>query len=92
MRPTFILHSKGAKVPTDLLGMTAVRYPEALTAADMRAVNQKLRKAIESASGRRSRPRERAGLGHAESFGMRHHGAGRAISRIAARKGPFTLF
>ena len=27
--------------------MTAVRYPEALTAADMRAVNQKLRKAIE---------------------------------------------
>ena len=28
-------------------GMTAVRYPEALTAADMRTVNQKLRKAIE---------------------------------------------
>ena len=27
--------------------MTAVRYPEALTAADMRAVNQKLRRAIE---------------------------------------------
>jgi hypothetical protein len=27
--------------------MTAVRYPETLTAADMRAVNQKLRKAIE---------------------------------------------
>ncbi|HET9346975.1 MAG TPA: TIR domain-containing protein [Candidatus Limnocylindrales bacterium] len=47
MRRTFILHAKGAKLPTDLLGMTAVRYPEALTAADMRAVNQKLRKAIE---------------------------------------------
>jgi predicted nucleotide-binding protein with TIR-like domain len=47
MRRTFILHAKGAKLPTDLLGMTAVRYPEALTAADMRAVCQKLRKAIE---------------------------------------------
>jgi hypothetical protein len=47
MRRTFILHAKGAKLPTDLLGMTAVRYPPALTAADMRTVNQKLRKAIE---------------------------------------------
>jgi hypothetical protein len=47
MRRTFILHAKGAKLPTDLLGMTAVRYPEALTTADMRAVNQKVRKAIE---------------------------------------------
>jgi hypothetical protein len=47
MRRTFILHAKGAKLPTDLLGMTAVRYPDALTAVDMRAVNQKLRKAIE---------------------------------------------
>ncbi len=47
MRRTFILHAKGAKLPTDLLGMTAVRYPPTLTPADMRAVNQKLRKAIE---------------------------------------------
>jgi hypothetical protein len=47
MRRTFILHAKGAKLPTDLLGMTAVRYPEDVTAADLRAVNQKLRKAIE---------------------------------------------
>ena len=47
MRRTFILHAKGAKLPTDLLGMTAVRYPESLTPADMRTVNQKLRKAIE---------------------------------------------
>jgi hypothetical protein len=47
MRRTFILHAKGAKLPTDLLGMTAVRYPPALTASDMRTVNQKLRKAIE---------------------------------------------
>src|SRR5512132_4600109 len=42
MRRTFILHAKGAKLPTDLLGMTAVRYPEALTPADMREVNRKL--------------------------------------------------
>ena len=54
MRRTFILHAKGAKLPTDLLGMTAVRYPEALTPADMREVNRKLRKAIE-AEGRHSR-------------------------------------
>src|SRR3954463_8805367 len=54
MRRTFILHAKGAKLPTDLLGMTAVRYPDPLTAADMRAVNQKLRKAIED-EGRLSR-------------------------------------
>jgi hypothetical protein len=47
MRRTFILHARGAKLPTDLLGMTAVRYPTALTAADTRAVNSKLRKAIE---------------------------------------------
>ncbi len=47
MRRTFILHARGAKLPTDLLGMTVVRYPPALTPADMREVNQKLRKAIE---------------------------------------------
>ncbi len=47
MRRTFILHAKGAKLPTDLLGMTSVRYPEALTPADMRELNQKLRKAVE---------------------------------------------
>jgi hypothetical protein len=54
MRRTFILHAKGAKLPTDLLGMTSVRYPPALTAVDMRAVNQKLSKAIED-EGRLSR-------------------------------------
>jgi CAP12/Pycsar effector protein, TIR domain len=47
MRRTFILHAKGAKLPTDLLGMTSVRYPEQLTPTDVREVNQKLRKAIE---------------------------------------------
>jgi hypothetical protein len=48
MRRTFIIHSNGAKLPTDLLGLTCVRYGEATTAAEMRAVNQKLRKAIEN--------------------------------------------
>ena len=47
MRRTFILHAKGAKLPTDLLGLTCVRYDET-TAAEMSVVNQKLRKAIEN--------------------------------------------
>jgi len=47
MRRTFILHSRAAKLPTDLLGLTLVRYDDATTAAEMRVVNQKLRKAIE---------------------------------------------
>src|SRR5262245_15912132 len=48
MRRTFILHASGAKLPTDLLGLTLIRYEEAMTAAEMRGVNQKLRRAIES--------------------------------------------
>src|SRR4051812_37951670 len=47
MRRTFILHARGPKLPSDLLGLTCVRYGEATTAAEMRAVNHKLRKAIE---------------------------------------------
>ncbi len=47
MRRTFILHASGAKLPSDLLGLTSVRY-EATTPAEMKVVNQKLRKAIEA--------------------------------------------
>jgi hypothetical protein len=47
MRRTFILHANGSKLPSDLLGLTCVRY-EATTPAEMRVVNQKLRKAIEN--------------------------------------------
>src|SRR3954452_14946684 len=47
MRRTFILHARGAKLPSDLLGLTCVRYDEAMAAAEMRVVNQKLRQAIE---------------------------------------------
>ena len=48
MRRTFILHANGAKLPSDLLGLTCVRYGEATSAAEMKGVNQKLRKAIEN--------------------------------------------
>ena len=47
MRRTFILHASGAKLPTDLLGLTCVRYA-ATTPAEVKVVNQKLRKAIEN--------------------------------------------
>jgi hypothetical protein len=47
MRRTFILHASGSKLPSDLLGLTSVRY-EGATAAEIRVVNQKLRKAIEN--------------------------------------------
>jgi hypothetical protein len=52
IRRTFILHAEGSKLPTDLLGLTAVRYDPAAGAAELRAINQKLRKAIET-EGRR---------------------------------------
>ena len=47
MRRTFILHANGAKLPTDLLGLTSVRYDPALAPQELKAVNQKVRKAIE---------------------------------------------
>jgi hypothetical protein len=48
MRRTFILHARGSKLPSDLLGLTCVRYGDAATPSEMRAVNQKLRQAIEN--------------------------------------------
>jgi hypothetical protein len=48
MRRTFILHAHGSKLPSDLLGLTCVRYGDLTTAAAMRVVNQALRNAIES--------------------------------------------
>ncbi len=47
MRRTFILHAQGAKLPSDLLGLTCVRY-EGTTPGEIKVVNQKLRKAIEN--------------------------------------------
>jgi hypothetical protein len=48
MRRTFILHANGAKLPSDLFGLTCVRYDQAGSAAEMKVINQKLRKAIEA--------------------------------------------
>jgi hypothetical protein len=54
MRRTFILHANGAKLPTDLLGLTCVRYPPEPTPAELETVNQKVRKAMD-AEGRLAR-------------------------------------
>ena len=54
MRRTFILHANGAKLPTDLLGLTCVRYDPELTPHELKTVNQKVRTAIE-AEGRLAR-------------------------------------
>jgi predicted nucleotide-binding protein len=48
MRRTFILHARDAKLPTDLLGLTCVRYDGSSSAAEVKSVCQKLRSAIES--------------------------------------------
>src|SRR6185295_9170691 len=47
MRRTFILHASGAKLPTDLLGLTSVRYDGSTAVAEVGIVCQKLRNAIE---------------------------------------------
>jgi Predicted nucleotide-binding protein containing TIR-like domain len=52
IRRTFILHANDSKLPSDLLGLTSVRYDPATSPAEIRAINQKLRKAIET-EGRR---------------------------------------
>ena len=48
MRRTFILHASGAKIPTDLLGLTCVRYDGSTSAAVIKVVCEKLCKAIEN--------------------------------------------
>lgn len=53
MRRTFILHADGAKLPSDLLGLTCVRYAET-SPTEVKTINQKLRSAIE-AEGRLAR-------------------------------------
>ncbi len=52
IRRTFILHANDSKLPSDLLGLTSVRYDPDGGAPEVRAINQKLRKAIET-EGRR---------------------------------------
>jgi len=48
IRRTFILHANGSKLPTDLLGLTSVRYDPAAGAEEVEEINDKLRKAIET--------------------------------------------
>ncbi len=48
MRRTFIIHSRGSKLPTDLLGLICIRYDDATTPSEMKALNHKLRNAIEA--------------------------------------------
>jgi Predicted nucleotide-binding protein containing TIR-like domain len=48
IRRTFILHANGAKLPTDLVGLTSIRYDADTTPAGVRQINQELRKAIDA--------------------------------------------
>jgi len=48
MRRTFILHANGSKLPTDLLGMTSIRYGEEATPPEIQVVCDKLKKAIDN--------------------------------------------
>jgi hypothetical protein len=52
IRRTFILHAHDSKLPSDLLGLTSVRYDPVAGTAEVGAINEKLHKAIE-AEGRR---------------------------------------
>src|SRR3954468_5122430 len=44
IRRTFILHANGSKLPTDLLGLTSVRYEAANRPDEIYAINEKLRR------------------------------------------------
>lgn len=54
MKRTFILHARDSKLPTDLLGLTCIRYADSLTPAERRSICQTLRQAIDN-QGRRAR-------------------------------------
>ena len=51
MRRTFILHANDAKLPTDLLGLTCVRYDASAADAEIESICQKIRNAIETEGG-----------------------------------------
>ena len=78
IRRTFILHANGSKLPSDLLGLTSVRYDPATSPAEVRAINEKLRKAIET-EGRRG-PVE--GLWWQLSLTVRSEGEPSAVSLL----------
>ena len=69
MRRTFILHARGAKLPTDLLGLTSIRYdPDTTPVIVRRSI---------SSSARRSTPKA-ASAGSRETGGSCAHRADRA--------------
>ena len=78
IRRTFILLRAGSKLPSDLLGLTSVRYDPATSPAEVRAINKKLRKAIET-EGRRG-PLE--GLWWQLSLTVRSEGEPSAVSLL----------
>src|SRR5262245_47574819 len=50
MRRILILHAHGAKLPSDLLSFTCVRYDDTTNADELSVINEKLHKAIASES------------------------------------------
>ena len=48
MRRTFILHANGSKLPTDLLGLTCVRYDGSTADEEIETICRKIRNAIEN--------------------------------------------
>jgi hypothetical protein len=48
MRRTIVLQSRGTKLPTDLLGFIVVRYDDPATPAEVKILNQGIRKVIET--------------------------------------------
>src|SRR5256712_8803950 len=84
IRRTFILHAHGAKLPSDLLGLTSVRYDPATSPAEVRAINQKLRKTI-GTEGRRG-PVE--GLWWQLSLTMRSEDEPSAAGPLRISRGP----
>jgi hypothetical protein len=81
IRRTFILHASGSKLPTDLLGLTTIRYDPTGGEAEVNAINEKLRKAIET-EGRRG-PDE--GLWWQLSLTLRSEEEPSAVSQIGSR-------
>ena len=92
MRRTFILHAHGAKLPTDLLGLTSVRYSGDLTSAEMRSINQKLRTAIEAETARKSSRLEGQWWQFSLTARTEKEPAALSLLRIARdREGPLVL-
>src|SRR4029453_12546212 len=78
IRRTFILHANDSKLPSDLLGLTSVRYDPATSAAGVGASIEKLRKEIET-EGRRAPAR---GLWWQLSLTMRSEEEPSAVSLL----------